>query len=108
LLIALITEPNNFDSQTYHLPRIEHWIAQRSVEFFPTGIYRQAATPPGAEYLLPHLRLLTGGDALYNLLQWAAGVGCLVVASRLTAQLGGGRRALLSPVFLVVTAPSVI
>jgi hypothetical protein len=108
LLIALVAEPNNFDAHTYHLPRIEHWVAQGSVEFFPTEIYRQAAIPPGAEYLLTHLRLLTGGDALYNLLQWSAGVGCLLVASRLAAQLGGGRQAQLITAFLVATAPMVI
>ena len=28
LLVALLAEPNNFDSQTYHLPKVEHWVAQ--------------------------------------------------------------------------------
>ena len=29
LVIAVIAPPNNFDSQTYHLPKIEHWVQQR-------------------------------------------------------------------------------
>ncbi|MEV4758761.1 hypothetical protein AB0J86_27185 [Micromonospora sp. NPDC049559] len=107
LVIALLAEPNNFDSQTYHLPKIEHWAAQGSLEFWPTAIHRQVTIPPGAEYLLLHLRLLTGGDALYNLLQWAAGIGCLVVATRIVAQLGGGRRAQLLAAFLLATTPMV-
>ena len=89
LVVAVLAEPNNFDSHTYHLPRIEHWLAQGSVEFFPTVIHRQVTLPPGAEYLLTHLRLLAGTDAAYNLLQWCAGVGCLVVVTRIAAQFGG-------------------
>ncbi|GAA4679007.1 hypothetical protein GCM10023263_12750 [Phytohabitans rumicis] len=107
LVIALLAEPNNFDSQTYHLPKVEHWAAQGSLDFWPTAIHRQVTIPPGAEYLLLHLRLLTGGDGLYNLVQWAAGVGCLVVATRIAAQLGGGRRAQLVTAFVVGTTPMV-
>lgn len=108
LVVALLAEPNNFDSQTYHLPKIEHWVAQGSLEFWPTAIHRQVTIPPGAEYLLLHLRLFTGGDGLYNLVQWAAGVGCLLLAARIAAQLGGGRRAQLLTAFLVGTTPMVV
>lgn len=90
MLIALLAEPNNFDSQTYHLPKVEHWVAQGGLDFWPTAIHRQVTIPPGAEYLLLHLRLFTGGDALHHLVQWAAGVGVLLAATRITAQLGGG------------------
>ncbi|WP_422737434.1 hypothetical protein ACN263_29280 [Micromonospora sp. WMMD729] len=107
LLIALLAEPNNFDSQTYHLPKVEHWVAQGDLDFWPTAIHRQVTIPPGAEYLLLHLRLLTGGDALHNLVQWAAGVLCLLVAARITAQLGGGRRAQLITVFVLASTPMV-
>ncbi|MEV1158224.1 glycosyltransferase family 39 protein [Micromonospora chokoriensis] len=108
LLVALLAEPNNFDSQTYHLPKVEHWVAQGDLEFWPTAIHRQVTIPPGAEYLLLHLRLLTGGDQLHNLVQWAAGVLCLLVAARITAQLGGGRRAQLLTAFVLATTPMVV
>ncbi|MGB2572189.1 hypothetical protein ACPFP2_27645 [Micromonospora citrea] len=107
LLVALLAEPNNYDSQTYHLPKVEHWVAQGGLDFWPTAIHRQVTIPPGAEYLLLHLRLLTGGDALHNLVQWAAGIGCLVAATRVVAQLGGGRRAQLLTAFLLATTPMV-
>ncbi|MBM0275864.1 glycosyltransferase family 39 protein [Micromonospora sp. STR1s_6] len=108
LLVALLAEPNNFDSQTYHLPKVEHWVAQGDLDFWPTAIHRQVTIPPGAEYLLLHLRLLSGGDHLYNLVQWAAGVLCLLVAARITAQLGGGRRAQLLTAFVLATTPMVV
>jgi hypothetical protein len=107
LVVALLAEPNNYDSQTYHLPKVEHWVAQGSLDFWPTAIHRQVTIPPGAEYLLLHLRLFTGGDALYNLVQWAAGIGCLLVASRIAGQLGGSRRAQLITAFVVATTPMV-
>jgi 4-amino-4-deoxy-L-arabinose transferase-like glycosyltransferase len=107
LVIALLAAPNNYDSQTYHLPRIEHWVAQRTVAFFPTAIHRQVTLAPGSEYLLLHLRLLTGGDVFYNLVQWGAGAGCLLVASRIAAQLGGGTRAQLITAFVAGTTPMV-
>lgn len=107
LILALASPPNNYDSQTYHLPKIEHWVVQHDVRFFPTEIHRQVTMAPGAEYLLLHLRLLTGGDALYNLLQYGAGVLCVLAASRIAGQLGGSRRAQLLAGFVVGTAPIV-
>ncbi len=107
LLIAVVSPPNNYDSQTYHLPKIEHWVVQRDVDFYATRIHRQLSIAPGAEYLLLHLRLLTGGDALYNLLQYAAGIGCALLASRIAGQLGGSRRAQLITAFVVGTTPIV-
>ncbi|MFC0004156.1 hypothetical protein [Micromonospora siamensis] len=108
LVVALLASPNNYDSQTYHLPKVEHWVAQRSLDFWPTAIHRQVTIPPGAEYLLLHLRLLTGGDALHNLVQWGAGLGCLLAVTRITAQLGGGRRAQLLTAFVLATTPMVV
>ncbi|WP_232511458.1 hypothetical protein [Micromonospora sediminimaris] len=107
LLIALLAAPNNYDSQTYHLPKVERWVAQGDLTFWATAIHRQVTIPPGAEYLLLHLRLLTGGDALHHLVQWAAGLVCLLAAARVTAQLGGGRRAQLLTVFLLASTPMV-
>src|SRR5262249_55610301 len=108
LVVALAAPPNNWDSQTYHLPKIEHWVQQGTVGFFPTEIHRQVTLAPGAEYLLLHLRLLTGGDVLYNLVQWSAGLGCALIASRIAGQLGGGRVAQLVSAFVVGTAPMVV
>src|SRR5690242_17133045 len=34
LVLALAFAPNTYDAQTYHLPRIEHWVSQRNVAFY--------------------------------------------------------------------------
>jgi hypothetical protein len=108
LVLALASPPNTYDSQSYHLPRIEHWAAQRDVEFYPVRIHRQATYAPGAEYVLLHLRLLTGGDALYGLLQWSAGVVAVLAVTRIAGQLGGGRRARLLAAFVLASTPAVV
>ncbi|GAA1812656.1 hypothetical protein HC028_06160 [Planosporangium flavigriseum] len=108
LVLALASPPNTYDSQTYHLPKIEHWAAQHDVDFYPVRIHRQVTYAPGAEYVLLHLRLLTGGDALYGLLQWSAGVVALLALTRVTRQLGGGRRAQLLAAFVLASTPAVV
>ena len=107
-VLALSSGPNNFDSQTYHLPRIEHWVQQGSVEAYATAIHRQIDLSPGAEYLLTHLRLIDGGDSAYHLVQFFAAIGCAVAASRVAAQLGGGPLAQLATVFLLATTPEIL
>ncbi|GAB3220709.1 hypothetical protein GCM10027447_05370 [Glycomyces halotolerans] len=104
-VLAVASAPNNFDSQTYHLPRIEHWVQNATVAPYATDIHRQIDISPGAEYLLTHLRVLTGGDGAYNLLQYLAAIGAALAASRIAAQLGGGPMAQLTTVFVLVTTP---
>jgi hypothetical protein len=105
LLIAVVSAPNTYDSLTYHLPRIEHWVAQSSVAFYPTSIHRQVTHSPGHEYLLTHVRLLTGDDRLYGVLQWLAALGGLLAVTRIAAQFGGARRAQLIAALTVVSTP---
>jgi 4-amino-4-deoxy-L-arabinose transferase-like glycosyltransferase len=108
LVLAVVSPPNTYDSQTYHLTKVAHWVQQDDVQFYPVRIHRQATYAPGAEYLLLHLRLLTGGDALYGLVQWSAGVVALLAVTRLTGQLGGGRRAQLLAAFVLASTPAVV
>jgi hypothetical protein len=61
--------PNNWDSMTYHLARVAHWIQHRSVAPYPTGNVRQLILSPGAEYLLLVLQVVSGSDRLANSLQ---------------------------------------
>ena len=107
LVVAVVAVPDNADSLSYHLPRVEHWAQDGSVAFYPTAIHRQAGTSPGAEYLLLQLRLLAGPDEFDNLVQWLAALGCAVVASRIAAQLGAGRIGQLLTAVTVASAPMV-
>jgi hypothetical protein len=105
LLLALVCPPNNWDSQTYHLPRIEHWIQNGSLEFYRTHIGRQLDLPGLAEVLLLPLRLLGGGDRLLNLLQWLAGVGSVLLVGRIAGLLGVSRRGVALARLSAVTLP---
>lgn len=102
-LIAIVSPPNTWDSMTYHLPRIEHWIQNGSVEHYPTHIIRQLYLNPYAEYVILHLRLLGGNDYLANLVQFGSMLGSLVAVSFI-ARLLGSR--LLGQTFAVVLCAS--
>jgi hypothetical protein len=91
LFTALTTAPNNWDSQVYHLPRIEHWIQDASLAFYPTSITRQNEMGPVAEMLLLQTRILSGSDALYPLVQWASMLTSVAAAARITRQISGSR-----------------
>ena len=84
LLTALIAPPNNWDSMTYHMPRVMHWIQNQSVAHYPTNIIRQISFPPGSGYLIMHFQILVGSDHLANFVQWTAYVGCIIVNSSIT------------------------
>ncbi|HTJ37389.1 MAG TPA: hypothetical protein VL738_29525 [Dactylosporangium sp.] len=108
LVLALASSPNNYDSNSYHLPKIEHWIANGNLGNFPTAQIQQLILVPGAEFLLLHLRLLTGGDGTFNLLQWAAGLLGALAAARCAAQLGAGRAGQWITAAVFLTAPAVV
>ena len=74
------------------LPRIEHWIQNRSLDFYLTAIDRQLMLPDFAETLILQLRLLSGGDRLDNIVQWLAGAGSVILVGRIALALGASRR----------------
>jgi hypothetical protein len=108
LVLALASSPNNYDSNHYHLTKIEHWIAGGDLDPYPTVQNQQLILVPGAEYLLLQARLLTGDDALFNLLQWGAALLGALAISRCAAQLGAGRLGQLIAAAVFVTAPAVV
>ncbi|MGI5246561.1 hypothetical protein [Dactylosporangium sp. CA-139066] len=108
LILAIASSPNNFDSNSYHLPKIEHWIANHNLANYPTVQTQQLILVPGAEFLLLHLRLLTGGDAAFNLLQWSAALLGATAAARCAAQLGAGRAGQWIAAGVFLTAPAVV
>lgn len=90
-IIAFIAAPNNYDSMTYHLGRVVHWVQNQSVRHYPTGIDRQLYMPPWAEFAISHFYLLSGGDRLANGVQWFSMLGSLIGVSLLAKQLGGSK-----------------
>ncbi len=92
LFSALAYPPNNWDSMTYHLARVAHWIENRSVAGYPTGIDRQLVYPPGAEYLLLVLQAIAGSDRLAALVQFGAWATIALSAPALARTFGVPRR----------------
>jgi len=109
--VALLTPTTNWDSLTYHLPRMMHWIQNQSVEHYPTGCISQLQMGPWAAFLQTHLFLLWNGDRLANLVQWSAMAGSIIVVTLIARQLrpreaGRGLRIELFTALLTVTLPT--
>lgn len=97
--------PNQWDAMVYHLSRVDHWIQNRGVGFYPTHIIRQLFNPPGAEYAILQLRLLGGDDRWSNAPQWLAMVGSLVGVSAIARRLGASGRGQLVGALVAATIP---
>ena len=105
---ALLSVPNNWDSMTYHLPRIEHWLQDRSLAFYPTYDDRQNESGILAEEGILALRSFNHAYQIANLVQWLSFSGCIVMAGRIAGQLGGTRSAQYLASVLAATIPMAI
>lgn len=92
LITAVYSPPNNFDSMTYHMARVVHWIQNQSVRFYPTAITRQNYSMPLAEYMIMHLQILSQSDLYANLVQWSAFVLLILLVGKIADSLGVSRR----------------
>lgn len=73
IYFAVKTVPYNFDSMTYHLSRVAHWVSNKSVAHYSTNIVRQVASPVLAEFVILHIYIISkGNDSLVNILQCAS------------------------------------
>lgn len=108
-VIALIAPPNNWDSMTYHMSRVEHWRANGSVVHYPTNVVWQIYLNPWAEFAILQFQTLGfGSDRLANLVQWFAFLGTLVGVSLLVRLLGGALFAQSLAALVVASTPMVI
>lgn len=105
---AILAAPNNWDSMTYHMPRIMHWIQNHSVEHYPTSILRQLYQPPGAEFLILQFQILSQGDRFANLIQWFSLCGSVISVSLIALVLGAGKGGQILAGLLSVTIPMAI
>jgi 4-amino-4-deoxy-L-arabinose transferase-like glycosyltransferase len=103
--IALIAPPNNWDSMTYHLGRIVHWMQDRSIAHYPTHILRQLYSGPWPGFTLTLLYVLGEGDQLLNLMQWFSMTGSIIGVSLIAEQLGGDQRAQIFAATVCATIP---
>jgi len=104
-LIALTAPPNNWDSMTYHMSRVAHWIQNESVANYPTNILRQLKYTPGAEFIIMHFQILSGGDRFANLVQWFCMLGSIIGVSLIAKQLRAGIRGQIFSAVVCATIP---
>ncbi len=108
LFLALLTVPYNYDSMTYHLARIGHWIDNGSVNYYVTNIDRQLYSPVLSEYNMLFAMLLTECDVLLNLFQYLAMLLTAVFFYRIMRLLGTRRPFAIFGVFAFLTMPLTI
>ena len=104
-LIALIAPPNNYDSMTYHMSRVAHWIQNHSVAHYPTPILRQLHSGPWAGFVVTHLQILSGGDRFANLVQWFSMAGSIIGVSLIAYRLGANLRGQVFSAVFCATIP---
>ncbi|BAT51762.1 unknown protein [Nostoc sp. NIES-3756] len=104
-IIAIVAPPNNWDSMTYHMARVVHWIQNRSLAHYPTYYSAQLVHPPFAEIAILHLQILSGGDRFANLVQVFSMIGSIIGSSLIAQQLGADRRGQIFATVFCATLP---
>lgn len=104
-VIAWVAPPNTWDSMTYHMGRIIHWIQNKSVAFYPTHILRQLFLNPWAEYAILHFQILGGNDRFANFIQWFSMIGSIVGVSLLAEEYKATTRGQIFAAVVCATIP---
>jgi hypothetical protein len=107
-IIAIVYPPNNWDSMTYHLPRIEHWLQNKSLNHYYTSNNRQLLSAPFAEIFILQGRALSGDDYLVNLVQWFSFFGSIIGISKIASHLGMKKRMQIVSALFFATVPMAI
>ncbi len=105
---AIVYPTNNWDSMTYHMPRVAHWISNNNISFYTTGITRQNYQMPLAEFAIMHLQILTGFDLYANLVQWVSFLVLICLGCVTAAELGLNNRQQLISTIVIATLPMAI
>lgn len=99
LWFALDTLPYNWDSMTYHLPRLAHWTQNQSVAPYASHIDRQVGSTTLASYVTLMVYILSGKrDIFLNLVQ------CMAYISNAVFLYGIARKCNVSKKFSVVAS----
>ena len=108
LIQSIAYPPNNWDSLTYHMGRIPHWIANQNIYPFASHIYRQVYSPPLAELLAAHFCILTKSDLFANSIQLIYLIGSLATVLAISNEFQFTRRAKIICCVFVLTTPEIL
>ena len=104
-LSALAGWPSQWDSMVYHMSRVDHWIQNGGVSFYPTHIVRQLHSPPWAEFAILHLTILSGDERWANSVQWFSMLGSLAGVSLIAQHLAATPRGQIFSALFCATLP---
>jgi len=104
-VIAWIAPSSNYDSMTYHMSRVMHWMENGNVAPYPTNISRQIWQNPFAEYVIAQLLILSKSDRLANFVQFFSMLGSCVGVSLIAKELGSNTKGQLTASILALTIP---
>lgn len=108
LILAILIPPNNWDSMSYHMTRVEEWRQNLNVYPFPTSNIRQVNYPPLAEYIILNLQVLSQSDYFANLVQYFSLLGSLSLISLLTKSFGLDFKGQFLSILFLLSIPMVI
>ena len=108
LILSILIPPNNWDSMSYHMTRVEEWRQNLNVYPFPTSNIRQINVPPLAEYIILNLQILSHSDYFANLIQFVSLLGTLSLVSLFVKLFGLDFKAQFFTILLVLAIPMVI
>lgn len=106
--VSVEAAPNNWDSMTYHLSRVMHWLDGRSLDFYPTHIPRQLYLGPLAEMGIAQAMLLTHDDRGANAIQLIAFALAIVACGRIAQLIGGDATAVAVAMVAAATLPEAL
>lgn len=104
-MIGVVAPPNTWDSMTYHMSRVVHWIQNGSVAHYPTYNLPQLFHPPFAEFGITHLQILSNSDRFANLVQWFSAVGSAMGVSLIAKELKANPRGQILAAVFAATIP---
>ncbi|NEO83367.1 MAG: glycosyltransferase family 39 protein [Spirulina sp. SIO3F2] len=104
-ITAFVAPTNNWDSMTYHMARVMHWLQNQTLAHYPTYYSPQLYHPPWAELTIAHFQMLSGGDRWANGVQWLSCIGSGIGVAAITRQLGATARGQLLAAAFAVTLP---
>ncbi len=108
LITAFISPPNNWDSMTYHMSRVEFWIQNKAIFFFKTNNPRQNILSPFSEFLILHIQILSKSDIFANLVQWISLIIGLAAVSLICKEFGLGQRLQIISAAFICSLPIVL
>ena len=107
LIQGIIYPPNNWDSMTYHMARVAHWVMNESIEPYPTHIYRQIYQPPLSEWIIAQVCILNKADYFANAVQLFFLLATLGVLNQIMLQFNTSNKTRIWASIIAFTTPSV-